>query len=96
METTNQPLANSGQWCLVTARQWKRDAFLRYLANDIETKKLEAIFLEVVEPEDAVYENMVLLRISDYAEARSYLKQMENFQDIQRIKPDEASRMLNK
>lgn len=96
METTDQPLATSGQWCLVTVRQWKRDAFLRYLENDIENKKLQEIFLEVVEPEDAVYENMLLIRISNYSEARSHLKQVENFQNIQRLKPDEANRMLNK
>ena len=59
METINQPPAASGQWCLVTVRQWKRDAFLKYLENDIESKKLEEIFLEVVEPEDPVYESMV-------------------------------------
>ncbi|MEM8829919.1 MAG: chromosome segregation ATPase [Cyanobacteria bacterium P01_G01_bin.19] len=96
METTDRPLATSGQWCLVTVRQWKRDAFLRYLENDIENKKLQEIFLEVVEPEDAVYENMLLIRISNYSEARSHLKQVENFQNMQRLKPDEANRMLNK
>ncbi len=96
METSNQPPTTSGQWCLVTVRQWKRDAFLKYLENDIESKKLQEVFWEIVEPEDAVYENMVLIRISSYPEARSHLKQVENFQDIQRLKPDEANRMLNK
>ena len=97
METSNQPpTTSSGQWCLVTVRQWKREAFLKYLENDIESKKLQDVFLEIVEPEDAVYENMVLIRISSYSEARSHLKQVENFQDIQRLKPDEAKRMLNK
>ena len=96
METFDRTPATSGQWCLVTVRQWKRDAFLRYLDNDIDRKKLQEIFLEVVEPEDAVYENMVLMRISNYSEARSHLKQVENFQNIQRLKPNEASRMLDK
>ncbi|MCC0176191.1 hypothetical protein I4641_04270 [Waterburya agarophytonicola K14] len=96
METTDISPAISGQWGLVTVRQWKREAFLRYLENDIESKKLQEIFLEIVEPEDPVYENMVLIRISNYAEARGHLKQVENFQDIQRLKPTEASRMLNK
>ena len=96
METSNQTPATPEQWCLVTVRQWKRDAFLKYLENDIESKKLQSVFLEVVEPEDAVYENMVLIRIGNYPEARSHLKQVENFQDIQRLKPNEAKRMLNK
>ncbi len=30
--------AISGQWCLVTVRQWKREAFVKYLSNDIEKK----------------------------------------------------------
>lgn len=95
METSSQTSATPQQWCLVTVRQWKRDAFLKYLENDIEGKKLQSVFLEVVEPEDAVYENMVLIRISNYSEARSHLQQVENFQNIQRLKPSEAQRMLN-
>lgn len=90
----NQSPAASGQWCLVTVRQWKREAFLKYLDNQIETKKLQDLILEVVEPEDPVYDNMVLVRINSYPEARSYLQQVEHFQNIQRLKPNEASRML--
>ena len=93
---TDKSLTNPGQWCLVTVRQWKREAFLKYLDNDIDTKKLREIFLEIVEPEDAVYENMVLIRISNYSEARNHLRQVENFQAIQRLKPNEAARMLNR
>ena len=96
METSSQTSATSQHWCLVTVRQWKRDAFLKYLENDIESKKLQSVFLEVVEPEDAVYENMVLIRISNYSEARSHLQQVENFQNIQRLKPSEAQRMLGR
>ena len=96
METSDRTSATPEQWCLVTVRQWKRDAFLKYLENDIASKKLQEVFLEVIEPEDAVYENIVLLRIGDYPQARSHLKQIENFQDIQRLKPNEAKRMLSK
>ena len=95
METTDKS-STPAQWCLVTVRQWKREAFLKYLSNDIESKKLQEVFLEIVEPEDPVYENMVLIRISSYAEAREYLRKVENFQNIQRLKPNEASRMLDK
>ena len=80
MESTEQQKAPiSPQWCLVTTRQWKREAFLRYLENEIENKKLQDVFLEIVEPEDPVYENMLLIRISSYAQARGHLKQIENF-----------------
>ncbi len=95
METTNQPLT-SQQWCLITVRQWKRDAFLKYLDNDISRKHLQELILEIIELKESVYENMVLLRISNYAEARNKLQQIEHFQNIQRLKPNEANRMLNK
>ncbi len=95
MESTNQSL-NTGQWCLVTVRQWKRGSFLKYLDNDIDRKHLQELILEIVELEESVYEDMVLLRISNYAEARSQLQQIEHFQNIQRLKPNEANRMLNK
>ena len=84
------------QWCLVTVRQWKRDSFVKYLHNDIKQKQLQQLITEVVEPEEPVYDNMVLLRISSYAEARKALQQVEFFQGIQRLKPNEAKRMLDK
>ena len=84
------------QWCLVTVRQWKRDSFVKYLHNDIKQKQLQQLITEVVEPEEPVYDNMVLLRISSYPEARKALQQVEFFQGIQRLKPNEAKRMLDK
>lgn len=85
-----------GQWCLVTVRQWKRDSFVKYLYNEIEQKQLQQLITEVFEPEEPVYDNMVLLRISSYPEARKALQQVEFFQGIQRLKPNEAKRMLDK
>jgi hypothetical protein len=96
MEITNQPTTISGQWCLVTVRQWKRDSFLKYLNNDLKKKQLQELILEVVKPEEAVYDNMVLLRISSFIEVRKALQQIEHFQSIQRLNSNEASRMLNK
>ncbi len=87
--------AISGQWCLVTVRQWKREAFVKYLSNDIEKKQLQELILEVIEPEDSVYDNMLLLRITSYVEVRKILQQIEHFQGIQRLNSNEASRMLN-
>ncbi|MDJ0591864.1 MAG: hypothetical protein QNJ72_18025 [Pleurocapsa sp. MO_226.B13] len=96
MENANQAAAISEQWCLVTVRQWKRESFLRYLNNDIATKQLQELILEVIEPEESVYDNMVLLRTSNYSQTRKLLQQIEHFQSVQRLKPNEASRMLNK
>lgn len=96
MENANQTSVVSGQWCLVTVRQWKRESFLKYLTNDIASKKLQELILEVIALEESVYDNMVLLRISNYSEARTQLQQIDHFQSIQRLKPNEVSRMLNR
>jgi hypothetical protein len=96
IETTNQIPTVSGQWCLVTVRQWKRESFLRYLNNDIERKQLQNLILEIVALEESVYDNIVLLLISNYSEARTHLQQIDHFQGIQRLKPNEVSRMINK
>jgi len=88
--------ATAEQWCLVTVRQWKREAFVKYLQNDIDRQQLQESILEVVEPEEAVYDNMVLLKINSYSEVRKVLQQIEFFQGIQRLKPQEAKRMLGR
>lgn len=96
MKNTDSKLTISGQWCLVTTRQWKRESFLRYLNNDIERNQLQEIILEVIELQEAVYQDMILIRISNLAEAKTHLQQIDYFQSIQRLKPNEAERMLNK
>jgi hypothetical protein len=93
MNDANQVQTVAEQWCLVTVRQWKRESFVRYLHNDIERKKLQELIMEVFEPDEPVYDNMVLLRISSYSEARKVLQQIEFFQGIQRLKFEEAKRM---
>jgi predicted methyltransferase len=82
------------QWCLVTVRQWKRESFIKYLHNDIQQQQLQQLIIEVRELDEAVYDNMVLLRITNYPEARKILQQIEFFQGLQRLKPEEAKRML--
>jgi hypothetical protein len=94
METTDRA-TTSGQWCLVTVRQWKREAFLKYLDNDIQRHQLQEIILEVIELQESVYQDMVLLRVSDFPETRSYLQKIEYFQSIQRLKPNDVTRMIN-
>ena len=96
MSDANQVQVVAEQWCLVTVRQWKRESFVKYLNNDIERKHLQELIMEIFEPEEPVYDNMVLLRISSYPEARKILQQIEFFQGIQRLKSDEANRMLGK
>ncbi|MEO1672627.1 MAG: chromosome segregation ATPase [Cyanobacteria bacterium J06631_2] len=96
MNDAEQSPKSAEQWCLVTVRQWKRESFVKFLDNEIAKKQLQELILEVVEPEDAVYDNMLLLRISSYAEVRKALQQIEYFQGVQRLKPNEAQRMLDR
>ena len=85
----------SGQWCLVTVRPYKRELFISYLNRDIEQHQLQHLILETIAPEEPVYSNNILLRICNFIEARKILQKIENFKDVQRLKPNEVSRMLN-
>lgn len=95
MKNPAQTQALSEQWCLVTVRQWKRDSFVRHLHNQLELKPLPEVILEIIEPEESVYDNMLILRVSSYLETRKILQSIEYFQAVQRLKPDEVSRMLH-
>jgi hypothetical protein len=96
MTNANLDFVTPEQWGLVTVRQWKRESFLKYLNNDINSKKLQELILEIIELQEAVYENMVLLRLSNFSEAKIHLQTIDHFQSIQRLKPSEANRMLSK
>ena len=95
MKNLAQTQAISGQWCLVTVRQWKRDTFVKHLQNELRQKQLQEIILEIIEPEESVYDNMLILLVSSYPETRRILQTIEYFQAVQRLKPDEVNRMLN-
>ncbi len=96
MQPSNQESIISGQWCLVTVRPWKRETFLKYLDSDIQRNNLQEVILEIVAPEESIYQDMVLIRNSSFSEARNYLQKIDHFQGIQRLKPNEVSRMLDK
>ena len=85
----------SGQWCLVTVYARRRESFLICLRSDIENQQLQELIIEIIELEESVYENMILLRIADFVEARRVLRRIDNFQAIQRLTPNEANRMKN-
>ena len=88
--------AISQHWCLVTVKQWKRDSFIRHLEHKLEQKQLSEIILEIIEPQESVYDNIVILRVSSYSEARSILPTIEYFQSVQRLKQQEVNRMLDR
>ena len=86
----------SGQWCLVTVRPYKRELFIRYLNSDIEQQQLQQLILEIIEPKESVYSNMILLRISNFAETRTLLQQIDYFQAVGRLDIKQVNRMLNR
>ena len=84
MKSIERVTSVSGQWCLVTVRQWRRETFLRYLDNDIQRDRLQETILEIIAPEESVYQDMILIRIGNFAEARNHLQRIDYFQSIQR------------
>ncbi|PSF37841.1 hypothetical protein C7H19_07605 [Aphanothece hegewaldii CCALA 016] len=70
-------------WYLVSTRPYKREIFLKYLDRAISENKLQELILEVIAPQDKVYQDMVLLQISNLKEARPHLQQIENFQRLE-------------
>lgn len=95
MENSPKTETGSQHWCLVTVKPWKRDSFVRCLNHELEQKQLSEIILEIIEPEESVYENMMIIRVSSYPKAREILPTIEYFQGVQRLKQQEAERMLN-
>ncbi len=92
-----QPIAStSSNWYLLTVRAKKREVFLKYLQLAIGQNHLEELILEVKVPKDSVYEDIVLLNLSHFRNAYTYLQKVECFQNIER-KPlplEQVSRML--
>jgi hypothetical protein len=70
-------------WYLVSTRPYKRDIFLKYLAGAISGNQLQNLILEVIAPEEEVYQDMVLVQLRDFKEARPYLQNIEHFQRLE-------------
>ncbi|TAE55348.1 MAG: chromosome segregation ATPase [Nostocales cyanobacterium] len=94
LESSSSQLNNN--WYLLTVRSKKRDVFLKYLKFAIEQNKLEDLVLDIKIPQDTVYEDMVLLNLSNFKTASSYLKKVECFQNIERkpLQSAQVNRML--
>jgi hypothetical protein len=93
----SSPAPISGNWYLVSVRAKKREAFLKFLNIDINKNNLKELILDVKIPQDAVYEDIVLLNLSNFKAASSELQKIEHFQSVQR-KPltlEEVSRMIS-
>ncbi|HIK07984.1 MAG TPA: chromosome segregation ATPase [Trichormus sp. M33_DOE_039] len=86
----------SSNWYLLSVRSKKRDSFLKYLNIAMTQNNLKEVILEVKIPQDAVYEDIVLLNLSNFNTANSQLQKIDHFQSLQR-KPltlEQVSRMI--
>ncbi|MFM7406450.1 MAG: chromosome segregation ATPase [Cuspidothrix sp.] len=83
-------------WYLVSVRSKKREVFLKYLKLAISQNQLQDLIIDIKSPQDAVYEDIVLLRISNFKTAYIQLKKIECFQNIERkpLAQAQVNRML--
>ncbi|UKO97133.1 chromosome segregation ATPase [Nostoc sp. UHCC 0870] len=90
------PAPINGNWYLLSVRSKKRESFLKYLNLAITQNNLQELILEIKIPQDKVYEDIVLLNLSNFNTANSQLQKIDHFQSLQR-KPlplAQVSRMI--
>ncbi|MBD2138048.1 chromosome segregation ATPase [Anabaena sp. FACHB-1237] len=99
IEPVESPVSNNNQsnWYLLTVRSKKREVFLKYLHIAIAKNQLQEIIIDIKSPADAVYQDIVLLNLSNFKNAYSHLKEIECFQNIERkpLQPAQVKRMLS-
>lgn len=91
-----EPPSFHGNWYLASVRAKKRELFLKYLAMTIQQNQLQELILAVKVPQEQIYENIVLLNLSNFKAASTYLQKIENFQSIERkpLNIEQVNRML--
>ncbi|UUO14431.1 MULTISPECIES: hypothetical protein [Aphanizomenonaceae] len=93
---SNSSEQTTNNWYLVSVRSKKREVFLKYLNLAISQNQLQDLVTEIKSPQDAVYQDIVLLKISNFKTACIQLQKIECFQNIER-KPlalPQVNRML--
>lgn len=83
IESSIQPPI-SNNWYLVSVRSKKRELFLKYLKLAITKNQLEELILEIRTPPDSVYEDIILLNLSNFKTASTHLQKIEYFLSIER------------
>jgi hypothetical protein len=83
-------------WYLVSVRSKKREVFLKYLKLAMTQHQLQDLIIDIKSPQDSVYEDIVLLKISNFKTAYIQLKKIEFFQNIERkpLAQAQVNRML--
>lgn len=87
---------STNNWYLVSVRSKKREVFLKYLKLAITQNQLQDLIIDIKSPQDLVYEDIVLLKISNFKTAYIQLKKIECFQNIERkpLAQAQVNRML--
>lgn len=82
-------------WYLLSTQPYKRELFLKYLEQSISEKQLQELILQTISPVDAVYQEMVLVPLTDFQQARSCLQKIEYFQRLEpkQLKVEQVRRM---
>lgn len=91
-----EPPSFQENWYLVSVRAKKRELFLKYLRMTIQQNQLQELILAVEIPQEQIYENLVLLNLSNFKAASTHLQKIENFQSIERkpLNIEQVHRML--
>lgn len=88
---------NKGSWFLLTlTHRSRRKIFCKQLTIALERDKLQSLFLKVAIPSDAVYQDLVLLELSNFKTGRNYI---QNLEYVKRLDPkplpiNQVSQML--
>lgn len=88
---------NQGNWYLLRVASKRKTSFLKYLEFNMSKNQLQELILEIKLPQSLVYEDIVLVNLSNFKAAYTHLQKIEYFQGIERrpLKPEEVSRMLS-
>lgn len=90
-----------GTWHLLTLNQpSKRELLCKQISHAIEQNKLQDLIFRVEIPQEAVYQNLVLLEVSSLKAVRERLQQIDTAQKIKidpkPLTPEQVNRMLGK
>ena len=93
---TRELSGDHGSWYLVRLMSKRRNSFLKQLEITIAKNKLQDLFLGMKIPAVSIYEDIILLSLSNRKEAYIYLQNIEYFQRIEPrpLKSEEVSRMM--
>ncbi len=86
-----------GNWHLVTLTQAnKRGLFSKQMKIALEQNKLNDLILRVEMPEEVVYQNLVLLELSNFKAVRDRIQQLDCVQRIEPkpLTPEQVNQML--